>query len=354
MDLDEINDHLNDKEDESLLLKIREEGGLEKEDLIGKGKVERKDGIWPLWIVGGIEYNVEPEPEPEHLEPEYDYSQDYLTIVPLENGTLKFTKYGTGDGIQYSFDEGETWETPYWPEIDIEVGSKVLCKANLTPHVGSTDPGIGFFHSTAKFDVEGNTMSMLYGDDFKGKTDLIGEKWTLAYLFQQTGTGGVVNAENMVLPATKLVNSCYTNMFMNCTTLTKAPKILPALELADNCYGSMFSGCTSLTDASKLPATNLIDNCYNYMFSGCTSLTKAPELPALELAEWCYGGMFSGCTNLNYIKCLATDISKFRCIYNWVKNVSGEGTFIKNASISVETWGEGISGIPSGWTVEDN
>ena len=43
----------------------------------------------------------------------------------------------------------------------------------------------------------------------------------------------------------------------------------------------MFSGCTSLTQAPALPATMLVNYCYSDMFSGCTSLklssTKTDE-----------------------------------------------------------------------------
>jgi hypothetical protein len=87
------------------------------------------------------------------------------------------------------------------------------------------------------------------------------------------------------------------------------------------------------------------------MFDGCSSLTTAPELPATTLAEDCYNYMFTGCTSLNYIKCLATDISAGGCTYNWVRDVASSGTFVKNASMS--SWTTGNNGIPTNWTVQD-
>jgi hypothetical protein len=55
------------------------------------------------------------------------------------------------------------------------------------------------------------------------------------------------------------------------------------------------------------------------------------------------------CYNLQYIKCLATDISAGYCTYNWVQNVpSSGGVFVKKSGTS---WTTGDSGIPSGWTV---
>jgi hypothetical protein len=115
----------------------------------------------------------------------------------------------------------------------------------------------------------------------------------------------------------------------------------------------MFGGCTGLTTAPALPATTLADGCYVGMFFGCTSLTTAPELPATTLTENCYALMFSGCTSLNYIKCLATNISASSSRNYWVDGVAATGTFVKNPSMSESTWGRGVHGIPSNWTVQD-
>jgi hypothetical protein len=139
-------------------------------------------------------------------------------------------------------------------------------------------------------------------------------------------------------------------MFNSCTSLTAAP-VLPAITLAKDCYQSMFNSCKSLTAAPELPATTLTRNCYNFMFASCKSLTTAPELPATTLAELCYNAMFYNCTNLNYIKCLATDISATSCTYIWVDRVASVGTFVKNPDMN--NWPTGISGIPRGWKVEN-
>ena len=87
------------------------------------------------------------------------------------------------------------------------------------------------------------------------------------------------------------------------------------------------------------------------MFNGCTSLTTAPELPAITLAESCYHSMFSGCTSLNYIKCLATDITASFCTDKWVNGVASTGTFVKKSNMTY--WSTGYSGIPKGWTVQN-
>ena len=143
------------------------------------------------------------------------------------------------------------------------------------------------------------------------------------------------------LPAMTMAPYCYAAMFRRCPSLETAPA-LPAITLADHCYDSMFfnqSGVPGykLKNAPALPATTLADNCYTYMFSGCKSLTKAPDLPAKELANGCYVCMFNNCTSLNYVKCLATSIASDATVsptYNWLHNVPGSGSFVKDASVN--------------------
>ena len=62
--------------------------------------------------------------------------------------------------------------------------------------------------------------------------------------------------------------------------------------------------------------------------------------------------MFGGCSKLNYIKCLATNISADRCTLYWHNGVSQTGTFVKASSMA--SWTTGDDGIPTGWTVENN
>ena len=72
-------------------------------------------------------------------------------------------------------------------------------------------------------------------------------------------------------------------------------------------------------------------------------------LPATTLRKNCYYQMFSGCTSMNYVKCLATDISAKNCTYNWLYSTARRGTFVM--AIGAD-WPLGSdSGIPQGWTV---
>jgi hypothetical protein len=123
------------------------------------------------------------------------------------------------------------------------------------------------------------------------------------------GCTGLTTAPS--LPATILAEGCYYYMFSDCTALTTAPN-LPATTLASHCYYGMFDGCTGLTTAPSLPATTLADECYSNMFYGCTGLTTAPSLPATILAECCYYYMFGGCTGLTTVPSLpATTLADY-------------------------------------------
>ena len=148
------------------------------------------------------------------------------------------------------------------------------------------------------------------------------------------------------LPATTLAESCYDRMFYGCRALTTAPA-LPATTLGVSCYQGMFNGCRGLTTAPALPATTLAEHCYDRMFRSCTKLPKSPVLPATTLVKSCYYQMFYGCSNLNYVVCLATDISENNCVTNWLSSVARVGTFVKNPNMV--GWSHGASGIPDHW-----
>jgi len=116
----------------------------------------------------------------------------------------------------------------------------------------------------------------------------------------------------------------------------------------------LFAGAY-VVDASKLimKSGNLDSTkdkyCYHRMFYGCNYLKTAPTLPATTLVQECYRQMFYYCTQLKYIKMTATNISATNCLSYWVYYVPSGGTFVKNTNTTIPT---GVSGIPSGWTVQ--
>ena len=245
------------------------------------------------------------------------YKRQYLTFVALADGTFKFSGSTSANTLSYSLDKGETWvalehdtDTP-----TVNSGNSIMWKGNdLSALSGS---GIGVFISSENFNVEGNIMSLLFGDNFEGQTSLAGKNFTFYCLF--SGNTNVINAQNLVLPATILANNCYRQMFRMCTNLVTAPA-LPATTLASVCYYMMFMDCTSLTSAPELPAKTLGSYCYSYMFANCRSLTSAPELPAIILTYYCYRAMFMNCTSLTTAPELpATTLANY-CYYMMFMN----------------------------------
>ena len=214
----------------------------------------------------------------------------YLTMTALEDD---LTVSLSLNPCQYSLN-GTDWNELQADEQTpaINTGDKIYFKAEGLAPNGQN--GIGTFTVSKRFNLSGNVMSMLFGDEAQGKTDLTGYDYAFSNLFIDTP---VINVSPNFLPATTLASKCYSGMFSNCNSLIQAPE-LPATELTSNCYRFMFSNCTSLVTAPELPATELASNCYGGMFQDCTSLETAPELPATELANNCYTSMFQGCESL--------------------------------------------------------
>ena len=235
-----------------------------------------------------------------------DYSTHYLTFTALDSGSFDYYSNDENGLVSYSSDNGATWSTP---SMSVEVqsvasGDVIMWKGTYDPST-VTGTSIGQFYATGNFNVEGNIMSLVYGDNFTGQTASVNLQSMFADNYY------IISAENLVLPATTLTQACYSAMFQGCQNLTTAPA-LPATTLANYCYGDMFVGCTSLTTAPELPATTLVEGCYSGMFYGCTSLVTAPELPATTLAESCYAGMFNGCESLTTAPVLsATTLVEF-------------------------------------------
>lgn len=229
-----------------------------------------------------------------------DYSKDYLTFTAREsNASFAFVGAAVDNVTNepmYSVDSGNTWQTlaSGTHTVAIGIGETILFKGTMNPNPDEY-LGIGTFTTSSQFDISGNIMSLLYGDNFDTQRSLSGFDMAFAALFAGTP---VVNANKLSLCATTLSSDCYSSMFSNCTRLVRTPD-LNATTLADSCYAGMFSGCTMLTHAQEvLPATTCASYCYTMMFYGCTHLTKAPELKATTLAESCYGSMFEQCTSL--------------------------------------------------------
>lgn len=301
-----------------------------------------------------------------------DEALEYLTMEALEDG---FQAKLSINSCQYSID-GKTWvnlpANTYTNSIN--AGDKLYFKAtNLTPIVQNTfgqDAGIGTFTTTKKFNLSGNVMSMLFGDEASDNDSLVGYNHAFNALF--ANNTNLKNVSEGFLPAKTISLGCYRCMFRNCSNVETAPNI-QATQLQQECCHAMFYGCSSLKQCPKIMSTALGYSCCTYMFYGCSSIEETPDLPVMTLTDYCYGSMFRNCTNLKRCSNLPAQTSKYKCyqyMFNgcsnltyikamltpnstnteyWVQGVSSSGTFVARSNTS---WSYGIAGIPSGWTIK--
>ena len=255
-------------------------------------------------------------------------TQNYVVETPLTfeamtaGATVTFTSsMDTKPTIEYSTD-GSTWST-YTTAITLDnAGDKVMFRGDNAAYATSSSAYSQFTCSDDCY-VYGNIMSLVSKENF-AKNEMLTADYAFCGLFRD-------------------------NAHLHHQTTTRL--LLPATTLSAHCYADMFSGCTSLTVAPALPATTLANACYERMFSDCTGLTTAPELPANKLFAGCYQQMFAGCTLLNNVTCLAVDHSVADCTNGWLDGVAAAGTF---AQFAGTIWSDGVSGIPCGWTAQEN
>ena len=343
---------------------------------------------------------------------------DYLRTVARGSGTISLTigsAVTTSDmtSISYSTD-GNSWttlnnvdSTTITASVNVASGDTVYWKgvgtrtAIAAPSLSSGVSKATIFSSDVNFDVEGNAMSMLYGDNFEDEEFDSSSTYHLTGLFYSATT--LVNASGLTLPASTLYDNDYNDlfnacsgltsapsalsattigassykrmfqgcksltaapqisattvgnescvsMFDGCTSLVTAPSVLPAATLTANCYRSMFQNCRSLTIAPSLPATTLANYCYQYMFYGCSGLTTAPSLPATTLANYCYQYMFQGCTSLTtapYLPATTLTASCYGYMFYGCSSLNriecNADTYYSSATAATYNWVRGVA-----------
>ena len=267
--------------------------------------------------------------EPEPVGPDYFYIENTydgdntITFTTAQSGTPNSGTYAKS--VEYSTDKKNwntlTFNTSTPQTITIGVDEKLYLR---------NDSGAFNFYefvsfytniNTSQNCVVGGNINTLINYNDADNANLRGYYGCFYKLFRNAKN--IIDASNLIIPSTNILEyycremfygctslqnaptlsattlgrHCYYEMFYNCSKLTTAPE-LPATNLATGCYSGMFSSCTSLVNAPTLPATTLVSDCYFRMFSSCTSLVNAPTLPATKLASQCYYEMFSDCKAL--------------------------------------------------------
>ena len=275
-----------------------------------------------------------------------------FTIEAMEAGatvTFKALNSAPARDIQYSTDGGATWSDGNTGGTGVSVvlakaGDKVSFRGENTNYATSGNNDYSHIDCDKNIKVYGNIMSLIQKTGFETVTAL-----TAVHAFRRLFKDNVklIDASDLLLPATTLTNYCYAYMFYGCANLTAAPKEMPATTVADDCYGCMFQGCTELTTVPvELPATEMKEYCYSSMFYGCSKLTTAPKLPATTLVNRCYGMMFYNCTKLAeaWVKAGYNSGACYQ-MFNGCTNAStstfhtdGDWSAWKTAFANIDTW----------------
>lgn len=241
----------------------------------------------------------------------------YVKNVSGQAGTLTMNAGNNlGCNIEYSTD-GVNWTTadPNAPfSLTVPAGANVYMRGTNASLAEKT------INMDTSHTVGGNVYSLLDKATYASRTSGVGDM-EFTRLFQGN---------------THLVSAADLN-FGNVTTLT------------NTCYSYMFLDCTSLEAAPELPATTLKQGCYMNMFAGCTNLATAPELPATTLPYGCYNNMFAVCESIASVKIGATTWNTSSAT-NWLNLTAASGTIYAPTGSDIANY-SGASGVPSGWTV---
>ena len=310
--------------------------------------------------VTGIEHETGVHGCPTNWEYSADYINMYFTIESLEDGnTIKMQRSKTPNNptLSYSLDDGETWTTTTISSSvtfgTINTGQKIIFKGTNTKFATAWD-AYNYFNATKQFKVYGNIMSLFNEDDFKENSEFNNSTHHCAGLFRTTY---LVDASNLILPASILYTSSYNGTFRGATALQHGPQMLATTPTGSECCSSMFEGCINLEEPIEINFTTLVQQCCFRMFcmnrtSKITTpkMTKSPILKCNTAATDCYKEMFEGNGNLNEITCLLTN--DVNATTAWVQYAgAATGTFYKHPS---KTWTLGqVYGVPTGWTVVD-
>ena len=228
-----------------------------------------------------------------HVHYDYDYAYVPLTVVPLEDITIKFTnkvyfssKYSSGN-TYYSVDGARTWtEFTSADTISVEANKPIQFKGNLK----NTTYMIGSFIIPGKFNLKGNPLSMTNMDNFG---EVVSPTQAIAYLFSGTG---VVSAEEVKTNVgakngyVSIPTDMFSNLFVSCYNLVKAVNLrnLTRKISGMGCCSSIFARCSGLTEVPDIIYDDTTiggEASLAAAFAYCTSLRKMPRIKTKEVTS---------------------------------------------------------------------
>lgn len=209
-----------------------------------------------------------------------DMKNYYFTVEALGSGNITVTIPAaiTTDfvtSLSYAVNDNDWTDVTNTNEditftIDnVKIGDKVQFKG-IANSMATTSVAVANYLTTTvkirpsfKWSAKGNIMSLLYGDDFRDKTELT-TTFTFAYFFYEDTN--LIHSKDLALPAITLTKCCYQRMFRFCSNMVDIPE-LPAKNVAERAYHQMFS----TTGVKVTPAYNwnqVDDNgCYSMFYN---------------------------------------------------------------------------------------
>lgn len=236
----------------------------------------------------------------------YHYEYEYLTLEILSDGYIRLRNNPDGCNFDVSSKTNdEEWvgfhiQRDTYHSIAVSQGDIVKFKAETDRDYTHSSNLFGNSYSTARFNVKGNLLSMVYGDAFTYYYDIgydsipYNPERQFNSLFKETN---VVDASALILPA-----GGYNELFAGCTQLVYPPA---EIKHPDHIFRLAFAGCTSMVKVPRMHIDEMTQrlvssSTYERMFIGCTSLTDASGITVTttNYLKESFSGTFSACTNL--------------------------------------------------------
>lgn len=255
------------------------------------------------------------------------------------NGSITVKYTTTGEPLQYSLDNANTWEDIDSNGIIESINNKILMrgKGRDSLFIGQT-PNNAWVINAPKVFVKGNINNLL---DYENPPEEVGAFCFNYMFFSNTN---LQNAPD--LPATKAGKQAYGMMFYRCYNMKTSP-VIKAKEIGEGCFGGMFAICESIKEIPEFNFKTLTKSCFANTFSGCISIEKV-KLNIEMLAQDSCVHMFMNCSSLKSVEVNFTAWPDTLYTSSWLQGTSVTGEFIKPTSLPEV---RGDSNIPNGWTI---
>ena len=222
----------------------------------------------------------------------------FSTLNPNEQQTISCHVYYDAS-FEYSLD-GINFQN-YVSDSQITFGGDIkVYFRGISNRIGyeveSASTKFKLLNDDVKTKCDGNIMCLVNYQNIK---TTIEQDKLFMYLFKDCKA--LYTAPDLLF--TNTTSSCCSQMFKNCTSLIKIPKmIINENNLKISCFNEMFNGCENLQNIDNVDITfqTIGYRSFYYTFANCSNLKTIPFINGKELRLYRSGcvGMFSQCTNL--------------------------------------------------------